>query len=266
MTSRPSFSSLYTDSHHKLIRWRLVTHGGIDGYSRLVTFLKSSGNNRATTVYELFLSAVQQHQLPSRVRTDQGRENILVAQHMIERRGAERRSAITGSSVHNQRIERLWRDMHRCVTVLFYKLFYFMEHHDLLDPLNEMHLYALHYVFIPRINQALSEFMHGWNHHPIRSAHNKSPHQLFTAGALLLQHSGLNALDFFDTVDDTYGIDVEGPIPSDEGHVIVPEVSFQLSREDFARLQHVVNPLGACDDYGMCLYEQTLQFLTTLPH
>ena len=72
---------------------------------------------------------------------------MLVAQHMIERRGAERRSIITGSSVHNQRIKRLWRDMHRCVTVLFYKLFYFMEHHDLLDPLNEMHLYALHYVF-----------------------------------------------------------------------------------------------------------------------
>ena len=84
-----------------------MTHGGIDGYSRLITFLKCSSNNRATTVYELFLSAVQKHQLPSRVRTDQGGENVLVAQHMIERRGAERRSVITGSSMHNHRIERL---------------------------------------------------------------------------------------------------------------------------------------------------------------
>ena len=72
-----------------------MTHGGIDGYSRLITFLKCSSNNRATTVYERFLSSVQKHQLPSHV-----------AQHMIERRGAERRSVITGSSVHNQRIRK----------------------------------------------------------------------------------------------------------------------------------------------------------------
>ena len=53
---------------------------------------------------------------------------------------------ITGCSVHNQHIERLWRDMHKCVTVLFYKLFYFMEHHDLLNHMNEYHLWSLHYV------------------------------------------------------------------------------------------------------------------------
>ena len=93
----PFIIVFFTDSHRKLIRWRIVTHGCIDGHSRLITFLKCS-DNRATTVYEMFLSAVQQHQLPSRVRTDQGGENILVAQHMIERRGAEGRSAITGLS------------------------------------------------------------------------------------------------------------------------------------------------------------------------
>ena len=124
-----------------------------------------------------------------------------------------------------------------CVTVLFYKLFYFMEHQDLLDPLKQNeHLYALQYVFIPCINKALSEFVKGWNHHPIRTAHNKSPHQLFTEGALLLQHSGLTALDFFRIVDDTYGIDVDGPIPSNEGDVVVPEVSFHLNREDLVGL------------------------------
>ena len=257
---------LFSDSHHKLIRWRIVTHGCIDGYSRLITFLKCSDNNRATTVYELFPTAVQQHQLPSRVRTDHGGENILVAQHTIEQRGAERRSAITGSSVHNQRIERLWRDMHRCETVLFYKLFYFMESHDLLDPLNEQHLYALRYVFIPRINCALSEFIQGWNHHPIRTTHNKSPQQLFTAGGLLLQHSGLAALDFFNTVDATYGIDDDGPIPLDKSSVVVPEISFHLSREDFTHLQQVVNPVVASEDFGVDLYEQTLQFIRSLPH
>ena len=118
-----------TDGHHKLVRWRFVTHSAIDGYSRLVLFIKCSNNNRASTVYDSFLPAVQQYGLPSRVRCDQGGENILVAQHMIHHRGSER-SVLVGSSVHNQRIERLWRDMHRCVTTMFYRLFYCLEHHN----------------------------------------------------------------------------------------------------------------------------------------
>ena len=106
-----------------MIRWRLVTHGGIDGYSRLIVYLKCTGNIKASTVYESFLEAVQNYHLPSRVRSDQGGENILVAQHMIENRGAYRNSMIVGASVHNQRIERLWRDMHKCVTSLFLQTF-----------------------------------------------------------------------------------------------------------------------------------------------
>ena len=98
----------------------MVTHGAIDGYSRLVLYLKCSLNNWATTVFELFLKAVQDFNVPSRVRSDQGLENIIVARYMIK---SDRRTMLTGSSTHNQRIERLWRDMHSCVTLLFYKLF-----------------------------------------------------------------------------------------------------------------------------------------------
>ena len=86
------------DGHHKLIRWKIVTHAAIDGYSRMIVFMKCS-NNKATTVYNHFLEAILSYGLPSRVRSDQGRENCLVAQHMLEHRG----SMITGSSVHNQR-------------------------------------------------------------------------------------------------------------------------------------------------------------------
>ena len=91
------------DGHHKLIRWRLVTHCGIDGYSRLIVYLKCSNNNRSGTVYDLFLDAAHKHGLPSRVRCDQGIENRLVAQHMLHHRGVDRGSLIAGSSVHNQR-------------------------------------------------------------------------------------------------------------------------------------------------------------------
>ena len=36
--------------------------------------------------------------------------------------------------------------------------FHFLETSDLLDPLNGLHLFLLHHVFIPRINRALKEF------------------------------------------------------------------------------------------------------------
>lgn len=147
------------DGHHKLVRWRLVTHCAIDGYSRTVVFLKCSNNNRASTVYESFLQAVSKYGLPSRIRCDQGGENVRVSQHMLHHRGTDRRSVLVGSSVHNQRIERLWRDMHRCVTITFYRLFYFLEHHNMLDAIDEYHLFALHYIFYQGLMKLYSIFM-----------------------------------------------------------------------------------------------------------
>lgn len=103
----------------------------------MVVYLQCSNNNSLSTVYSLFLKAAELYGLPSRIRCDQGGENIQVAQHMLEHRGVDRGSVIVGSSVHNQRIERLWRDMHRCVTILYYRLFYYMESQGTLDPVNE---------------------------------------------------------------------------------------------------------------------------------
>ena len=174
----------------------MVTHTAIDGYSRLIVFLKCFNNNKSSTVYQNFLEAVNTYGLPSRIRTDQGRENILIAQHMLENRGLNRASVLTGSSVHNQRVERLWRDMHDCVTKLFYRLFYYLEELGILNPDNGVHIFSLHYIYLPRINEALALFRNGWNMHGIRTEHNLSPTQLFVAGALRLRSSGLTALDF----------------------------------------------------------------------
>ena len=49
-------------------------------------------------MYNLFLGAVDHFGLPSRVRSDQGGENVAVAQCMLERRGTNRGSMLTGSS------------------------------------------------------------------------------------------------------------------------------------------------------------------------
>ena len=100
-----TFYILYIiDGHHKLNRLGMVTHCAIDGYSRLVVYIKCSSNNRASTVLTLFQEAAQQHGLPSRIRVDQGGENAFVVQHMLEVRGEERRAVLIGSSVNNKRM------------------------------------------------------------------------------------------------------------------------------------------------------------------
>ncbi|XP_020620344.1 uncharacterized protein LOC110058094 [Orbicella faveolata] len=108
-------SSWHIDGHDSLIRWGFVVHGCIDGFSGMITFLRCSTNNRADTVMSAFQRAVQQFGVPSRVGGDHGGENIEVARSIVRERGEGRGSFIAGPSTRNKRIERLWREVFRCV-------------------------------------------------------------------------------------------------------------------------------------------------------
>ena len=79
-----------------MIRYRVVIHAFIDGFSRLVTGIQASDNNRAQTVLNLFNDARSIHGTPSRVRGDHGTENLMVASFMEENFGAARGSYIWG--------------------------------------------------------------------------------------------------------------------------------------------------------------------------
>ncbi|MED6270247.1 hypothetical protein CHARACLAT_008255 [Characodon lateralis] len=179
--SVPAPNSLWhIDGSHKLIRWQIVVHRGIDGFSLLIVYLTAATNNRATTVLNSFLEAVNTYGVPSRVRSDKGGENVQAAHVMVSTRGPNRNSHLTGRSTHNQRIERLWIDVFGGVLDLFYTTFCYLETEDQLHRDNEVHLYALHWAFLPQNNRHLQFFKDGWNNHKVRTERNQSPLRLWS--------------------------------------------------------------------------------------
>ena len=71
--SVPTPNSLWhIDGSHKLIRYRLVVHVCLDGYSRLIIYAHCANNNKAETVLCQFQKGVEEFGLLSRVRTDMG--------------------------------------------------------------------------------------------------------------------------------------------------------------------------------------------------
>ena len=182
----------HIDGYHKLIRWKIVIHGGIDGYSRMIVYLRAANNNRADTELSAFLGGVSSNGLPSRARTDRGGENTLIGEYMLQNRGTGRSSIIMGRSVHNQRIERLWRDLISSCIAFFYYQFYQFEDEGLLDVDNEQDIFTLHIVFLPVIQEHLQHFQNGWAQHRLRTEHNQSPTALWIMGMRDLHLENLN--------------------------------------------------------------------------
>ena len=240
-----------------------MVHGGIDGHTRVVTYLKASDNNKAETVLCSFLEAVGMFGVPSRVRSDHGRENYFVAQFMLAYRRIGRGSIVTGRSVHNQRIERLWRDVYRTCLHNYYQLFHFLEDEGVLDITNECHMFCLSYIFIPRINKDLQTFQSSFNNHSLRTERGFTPLQLYIQGFLQQRQESILSED--ELVN--YGIDNDGPVPPpSEGmdEIVVPPTHNPLTNEQYHILLQQIQPTAnSVDGWGIDLFLQAIDFITS---
>ncbi|RXK39647.1 hypothetical protein M231_03001 [Tremella mesenterica] len=193
--SVPYVNSLWhIDGHHKLVTWKFVIHGAINGHSRVITFLHASTNNRADSVLDLFLNATERWGWPARVRADYGGENLLVKDVMEHVRSNIRRPFIQGPSTRNQRIERLWVDLQKWATLSYRRAFEALEAEGVLDLNSPLHMWCLHFCYLPMLNQSLNDFRVFWNNHGVRTMQGRTPVDQHLRSRVEAKKRGINIM------------------------------------------------------------------------
>ena len=167
----------------------------------------------------------------------------------------ESRSVITGSSVHNQRIERHNRAANEQLIAQFKEIFYQLEGEGFLDPSNEIDLFCLHYVFLPLVNKSLGEFVSAHNSHKVSTENNQTPKQMFWGNQHLTQmYTGDHRSTY-------QGLDVNTLMETDLPHVVVPDTELPLDDAVLAELQNTINPLSETVSEAMEIYKRTVHFV-----
>lgn len=170
-----------------------------------MTFIDVSDNNRSDTVRDLFLNATTKWGWPQRVRADYGSENLGVKAEMESRRGErhfvrtshlliesahvgrDNGAFLQGTSTRNQRIERLWVNVRQIVVDKYIKIFRDLEDEYLLGTDDPLHLYCLHFVYLPMIKSSIQAWVAAWNNHSMSTPGlgNLSPLAQYYMGTLL---------------------------------------------------------------------------------
>jgi len=172
---------------------------------------------------------------------------------MLRMRGAG--SVFMGKSTRNQRIERLWRDCYEQVLEFYYRLFHHFIQVIGLDIDDPIHIFALHYLFLPRLNQDLEAFRAGWNCHKLSTEHDRTPNQLlffnrnasdaivadlsqYTPNDLLLQNLNQPDSIVMDELFDENYVNVDGLPVYDINRPVTEPLHCPLTEEQFEYISY----------------------------
>ena len=147
-------------------------------------------------------------------------------------------------------------------STFFYYLFYALEQTGLVNISDKLYLFIRHFVFLPRINFSLREFMMTFSGHKILTAGNWSPSQMWINGMM----NPANSLSHGELDNDpndlyVYGDDPEGPslFKDSENNVVVSPVDIDNSTLVVYIVLEVIDLLEQSDEMGTDIYEKALR-------
>ena len=155
-------------------------HGITCGGSKMAISMEMEDNKRASTVLLHYRNAVIKYGCPRVLRTDAGTENVLVGKFQLIAWGMgngefNNLPFLVGKFTHNQRIERLWRDVREGGFQPFRDKRAEMIRSNQFDPNSNDHDWIWHTLLDPLVRFRLAEFVVAHNNHSI----SRTPLQIF---------------------------------------------------------------------------------------
>ncbi|MGH0133257.1 UNVERIFIED_CONTAM: hypothetical protein FKN15_059329 [Acipenser sinensis] len=133
-------------------------------------------------------------------------------------------------------------------------MFRWKENQRILESIRGYHMYALHYVYLGKINRSVTEFVHQWSKHTLSAEGHRSPYQLWTEG--MLQNSTV----LHDVPASEY--DIDGAETPD--HEPKTMIVYLLSEKQINYLQSMVDPSIDDLNYGIDHYMFTCHILQSV--
>ena len=149
----------------------------------------------------------------------------------------------------------------------FVNIFLYLEQKNIFNPHRELHLLTLHLVYLPLVNDALNAFVEQWNSHPVTSAYNYTPIQLWVRELVASRNTGYSAVNDVLTARQEFENlgDEDGPAPQLQSvnNVEVAETQFDLTEEQ-ERVVLQIRERYSTDTNGIACYLDVLQYLSSI--
>ena len=145
-----------------------------------------------------------------------------------------------------------------------------MENHQILDISKDIHLFALHHVFEPRISRDLSTWRNAHNNHKMRTENNKSPRQLWHENLIVSSHN-----TYYSAIRNIFSCDEDQRRqqiddfrstnnfvePSDIA-IVIPRIPPPLTEQQLEDLSSSIDVLADSQCNGIDIYGQVVTFIS----